>query len=205
MATSKIDLKKELKPLFSPKKTPHLVDVPPLQYLMIDGDGAPESQTFEEALGALYSTAYTLKFILKSASRTDFVVPPLEALWWADDMRVFHENARDEWQWTMMIMQPEHIASDDLDDALAELTKKNKRTPAHDRLSLETLEEGRAVQVMHIGPYSEEGPVIAAMHAYAVSEGCRLINKHHEIYLSDPRRTAPEKLQTVLRQPVITT
>ena len=104
-----------------------------------------------------------------------------------------------------MIMQPEHIASDDLDDALAELTKKKKRTPAHDRLSLETLEEGRAVQVMHIGPYSEEGPVIAAMHAYAVSEGCRLINKHHEIYLSDPRRTAPEKLQTVLRQPVITT
>ena len=205
MATSKIDLKKELKPLFSPKKTPHLVDVPPLQYLMIDGDGAPESQTFEEALGALYSTAYTLKFMLKSASRTDFVVPPLEALWWADDMRVFHENARDEWQWTMMIMQPEHIASDDLDDALAELAKKNKRTPAHDRLSLETLEEGRAVQVMHIGPYSEEGPVIAAMHVYAVSEGCRLINKHHEIYLSDPRRTAPEKLQTVLRQPVITT
>ena len=127
MAANKIDLKKELKPLFSPRKTPHLVDVPPLQYLMIDGDGAPESQTFEEALGALYSTAYTLKFMLKSASRTDFVVPPLEALWWADDLRVFHENARDEWKWTMMIMQPEHIASDDLDDALAELTKKNKQ------------------------------------------------------------------------------
>ena len=205
MAASKINLKKELKPLFSPKKTPHLVDVPPLQYLMIDGDGAPESQTFREALGALYSTAYTLKFMLKSANRTDFVVPPLEALWWADDLRVFHENARDEWQWTIMIMQPWYISADGLVGAVAELTKKNKRTPAHDGLSLETLEEGRAVQVMHIGPYSEEGPVIATMHAYAMAEGCKLISKHHEIYLCDPRRTAPEKLKTVLRPPVIAT
>ena len=170
---------------------------PPIDYLD-NLHRAAQGVNFVRRLGGNIESRLT-------ASRTDFVVPPLEALWWADDMRVFHENARDEWQWTMMIMQPEHIASDDLDDALAELTKKNKRTPAHDRLSLETLEEGRAVQVMHIGPYSEEGPVIAAMHAYAVSEGCRLINKHHEIYLSDPRRTAPEKLQTVLRQPVITT
>ncbi len=112
-------------------------------------------------LAALYSMAYTVKFMLKSAGRTEFVVPPLD-----------------------------------------QLEGKNKRSQSHDRLRLATLEEGRAVQVMHVGPYSEEAPTIAAMHTFAESAGYKLVGKHHEIYLSDPRRTAPEKLRTVLRQPV---
>ena len=169
---------------------------------MIDGKGSPESQQFQDALAALYSTAYTVKFTLKSAGRTDFVVPPLEALWWAEDVRAFHENDRDEWQWTMMIMQPDQVTPSDIVRALDQLAEKNKRSPAHDRLRLATLEEGRAVQVMHVGPYSEEAPTIAALHAFAESAGYRLVGKHHEIYLSDPRRTAPERLRTVLRHPV---
>ena len=200
--TDKIDLKKELKHLFAPKRAPQIVDVLPLQYLMIDGKGAPESQAFQDVVEALYSAAYTLKFMLKAGGRQDFVVPPLEALWWADDLRVFHDNRRDEWQWTMMIMQPDAVTSADLTAALSELTGKKKRTPAHDRLRRATLEEGRAVQVMHIGPYDEEGPVIAAMHAFAEAQGHALRGKHHEIYLSDPRRTTPNKLKTVLRQPL---
>ncbi len=178
------------------------MDVPPFQYLMIDGKGAPESEVFQDALAALYSTAYTIKFMLKSAGRTDFVVPPLEALWWAEDVRAFHENDRDEWQWTMMIMQPDEVTPVDLGQTLDQLEEKKKRSPAHDRLCLATLEEDRAVQVMHVGPYNEEAPTIAAMHAFAESAGCKLVGKHHEIYLSDPRRSAPEKLRTVLRHPV---
>jgi hypothetical protein len=198
----KIDFKKRYKSLFAPKKKPHFVDVPPFHYLMIDGKGAPESQLFQDALAALYSMAYTVKFMLKSAGRTDFVVPPLETLWWAEDVRAFHENDRDEWQWTMMIMQPDQVTPSDLDRGLDQLEEKNKRSPAHDRLRLATLEEGRAVQVMHVGPYSEEEPTIAAMHTFTESAGYKLVGKHHEIYLSDPRRSAPEKLRTVLRHPV---
>ena len=198
----KIDFKKQYKSLFAPRKKPHVVEVPSLQYLMIDGKGAPESQTFQDALGALYSMAYTIKFMLKSAGRTDFVVPPLEALWWADDVRAFRENDRDEWQWTMMIMQPDQVTPADLDRALDQLQDKGKSSQAHDRLRLATLEERRAVQVMHVGPYDEEGPTIASLHEFAGSAGYRLVGKHHEIYLSDPRRTAPERLRTVLRHPV---
>ena len=200
--TMKIDLKKQYKHLFAPKTTPQFVEVPPLQYLMIDGQGAPEGQAFQEGLQALYSTAYSLKFMLKSAGRPDFVVAPLEAQWCGDDPSVFTENRRAEWQWTLMIMQPEQVNADDLAAALDALAKKRKRIASHDRLRLSTLEEGRAVQVLHIGPYSEEGPTIASLHSYAESKGYELVGKHHEVYLSDPRRAAPERLKTVLRQPV---
>lgn len=198
----KTDLKKELKYLFAPGRAPRIVDVPPLRYLMIDGKGAPEGQAFQAAVESLYSAAYTLKFMLKAGRRQDFVVPPLEALWWADDMRAFDDNRREEWQWTVMIMQPDAVTSADLTAALSELKGKKKRTPVHDRLRLAALEEGRAVQIMHIRPYGEEGPVIAALHAFAEAQGYGLRARHHEIYLSDPRRTAPEKLKTVLRQPL---
>lgn len=198
----KIDLKKRHKALFAPKKTPHIIDVPPLPYLMIDGAGAPESAAFMEAVAGLYSAAYTLKFLVKGSGRTDFAVAPLSARWWADDMGAFVAGARDEWQWTAMIMQPEHVTADDLAATRAELDRKKKRVAAHDALRLETLEEGTCVQVLHLGPYADEGPVIAAMHAHAEDEGYALTGKHHEVYLSDPRRTAPEKLKTVLRQQI---
>jgi hypothetical protein len=199
---NKVDLKKKYKALFAPKKTPQIVEVPPLRYLMIDGAGAPESAAFAEAIAALYPAAYALKFHHKTAGKGDFVVAPLEALWWADDWTVFMANQRQDWRWTAMIMQPDFVSPDDLAVVLKALEKKKKRVPLHDRMRLETLEEGKAVQVMHHGPYSAEGPVIANMHAFAEGEGYPLTGKHHEIYLSDMRRTAPEKLKTVLRQPV---
>jgi len=188
----KIDLKKKFKTLFAPKKTPQIIDVPALPYLMIDGEGAPESPAFAEAVAAIYPAAYTLKFHCKTTSKGDFVVPPLEALWWADDMTAFVAGARDDWRWTVMIMQPEFVSDDDLAATMAALAKKKKKTDIHDELRLATLEEAKVVQVMHFGPYSEEGPVIANMHAFAESEGFGLVGKHHEIYLSDMRRTAPE-------------
>lgn len=196
----KIDLKKQHKAFFAPKKTPGIVEIPALPYLMIDGAGAPESEAFKDAVAALFSAAYTLKFLVKGSGRTDFAVAPFGARWWADDMSAFVAGRRDDWQWTVMIMQPDHVTAADLDATLAELSRKKKRVPTHDKLRLETLEEGTCVQVLHLGPYADEGPVIAGMHAYAEEQGYALTGKHHEVYLSDPRRTAPEKLKTVLRQ-----
>ncbi len=198
--TDKIDLRKLHKPFFAPGKKPEIVKVPRFAYLMIDGQGAPESAAFVHAVTALYSAAYTLKFFVKGSGRTDFAVAPLSARWWADDWDAFVAGQRDDWQWTAMIMKPDHVTADDLIATLGELDRKEKRIAAHDLLRLETLEEGTCVQVMHLGPYADEGPVIAAMHAHAEAQGYALTGRHHEIYLSDPRRTAPEKLRTVLRQ-----
>ena len=200
--THKIDLKKTHKDLFTARQAPKLVDVPSLSYFMIDGEGPPEGNAFQEAIQALYSTAYTLKFALKKAGRTDFVVAPLEALWWSDDPRAFDENRRDRWRWTAMVMQPEHVEDADLGAALAELQRKGIRNPAHERLRLDSLEEGRAAQLLYIGPYNEMGPSVAELHAFAAAAGYQANGRHHDIYLSDPRRTAPEKLKTILRQPV---
>ena len=127
----KIDLKKQHKQLFAPKREPHLVEVRKFQYLMIDGEGAPERTAFQDAIAALYSTAYTTKFALKKAGREDFVVPPLEALWWADDESAFEGNRRDEWQWTLMVILPDHVSDEDLRGTLAELEKKGKLTDVH--------------------------------------------------------------------------
>lgn len=198
----KVDLKKRYKPLFSPKPAPGVVDVPRLRYLMIEGRGAPETLEFEGAVQALYSTAYTVKFSLKRAGRQDFVVPPLEGLWHADDPSAFTEDCRDEWQWVLMLMQPEHVNAGDLAEALEALSRKGKRIDSHSRLQIQPLDEGRAVQCLHVGPYSDEGPSIRALHKCAAEQGYSLAGVHHEIYLSDPRRTAPEKLKTILRQPV---
>lgn len=198
----KIDIKKQYKHLFAPKREPHLVEVPRFQYLMIDGEGSPQGAAFQDAISALYSTAYTTKFRLKAAGWADFVVPPLEALWWADDESAFEENRRDEWQWTLMLIQPNHVSEEDIADALGELGKKGKTTAAHRNMRTEQLEEGRAVQCVYVGPYDSMGGAISAMQAFAAANGLKLAGKHHDVYLSDPRRTAPEKLKTVLRRPV---
>ena len=198
----KIDLKKQHKQLFAPKREPHLVEVRKFQYLMIDGEGAPEGTAFQDAIAALYSTAYTTKFALKKAGREDFVVPPLEALWWADDESAFEGNRRDEWQWTLMVILPDHVSDEDLRGTLADLEKKGKLTEVHARMRTEVLEEGQSVQCLHVGPYDSMGGAISAMRAFAESKGLEFASKHHDVYLSDPRRTAPEKLKTVLRRPV---
>ena len=198
----KVDLKKTYKDLFSAGLTPRFVDVPPLSYFMIDGQGPPAGEAFQVAIQALYSTAYTIKFALKAAGRTDFVAPPLEALWWSADPRAFEENRRDAWCCTLMLMLPEHVGNADLQAALETLERKGKRAPAHDQMRLATLEEGRAVQALYVGPYDDMGPAVDQLRAFADSNGYRQTGRHHDIYLSDPRRSAPEKLKTLLRQPV---
>ncbi|MYC68897.1 MAG: hypothetical protein F4X12_21515 [Acidobacteriia bacterium] len=198
----KIDVKKQYKHLFAPKREPHLVEVPRFRYWMIDGKGSPDGAAFQDAISALYSTAYTTKFRLKAGGRADFVVPPLEALWWADDESAFDEDRADEWQWTLMLVQADHVSEEDTADVLEVLDKKGKTTAAHRNMRTEELEEGQAVQCLYVGPYESMGGAISTMHAFAKSNGLELAGKHHDVYLSDPRRTAPERLKSVLRRRV---
>jgi hypothetical protein len=199
----KIDLKKQLKHLYLPThKEFTIVDVPPMQFLMIDGTGNPNtSQAFQEAMQALYGMSYTLKFASKKELGIDYTVMALEGLWWADDMEAFTLGAKDTWQWTAMMMQPDHITPEFVEAARAELARK-KDVPALPRLRYETFHEGLSVQIMYFGPYADEGLTIARMHAFIQDNGYTFNGKHHEIYTGDPRTAAPEKLKTVIRQPI---
>lgn len=201
---SKVDFKKEFKELYNPPKDFVLVDVPEMKFLMVDGHGDPNTaQEYRDAVEALYAVAYKQKFISKKKVREDYVVPPLEGLWWAEDMDTF-TVARDksQWDWTMMILTPDWITAEIFEDALQQV-RKGKNPAMLDNIRLESYHEGLSVQIMHIGSYDDEGPTLARMHNEFIPEnGYVMVGKHHEIYLSDPRRVAPEKLKTVLRQPV---
>jgi len=200
---SKTDFKKEWKHLYRPSaKEFVVVDVPPMNFLMIDGHGDPNTaQEYKDAIEALYAVAYKLKFMSKKEKGMDYIVPPLEGLWWVENMEEFTTEDKSAWDWTMMIMQPESVTQEMFEEALKEVEKK-KDPPALSRLRLETYHEGPSVQIMHIGPYDAEGPTIARMHAFIDENGYEPAGKHHEIYLGDPRKVAPERLKTVLRQPV---
>jgi hypothetical protein len=200
---AKVDFKKELKHLYNPsRKAFSIVDVPPMSFVMIDGHGDPNTAPeYQQVVEALYAVAYGLKFMIKQEQGIDYGVLPLEGLWWVDDMAQFSTEAKEDWDWTMMIMQPEWVTAEMVERARADVARK-KNPPALPRLRFEAYHEGLAVQILYIGPYAEEGPTIARMHAFAEDEGYALRGKHHEIYLSDPRRTAPDKLKTVIRQPV---
>lgn len=199
----KTDFKKELKHLYNPPRRFTVVDVPPMAFLMIDGHGDPNTaQAYKDAVEALYAVAYKVKFASKRELDQDYVVPPLEGLWWAKDMDLFVSRDKSAWDWTMMIMQPEWISCEMLEEAVQQVAR-TKDLPALSRVRLETYHEGLAVQIMHTGSYDDEGPVIARMHHEFMPEnGYEPAGKHHEIYLGDPRRVAPEKLKTVIRQPV---
>jgi hypothetical protein len=204
LTMEKLDLKEQWKHLYQPPAGEiTTVTVPPLTYLMVDGEGDPnKSQSFEQAVEALYSLSYTLKFSLKKSPRAiDYSVMPLEGLWWADDPRVFFQTDKSTWKWTAMILQPEFITRTNINAAFDEVRSK-KNPAALDRVRLERLEEGESVQTLYLGPFSEEGPTIQRMHDAIHDAGKELYGKHHEIYLSDPRRTAPAKLRTILRQPM---
>lgn len=199
----KIDFKKELKHLYKPStKNVELVSVPKMQFLMIDGEGNPgTAQSYLEAIQAIYPVAYTIKFMIKKGETgIDFGVLPLEGLWWADDMMAFSEGRKDEWKWRLMIMQPEYVTTDIYKKAILEVGKK-KNPIALNKIRLENFTEGKAVQIMHIGPFSEEGPNIEKLHSYIKESGHEIDGLHHEIYLSDIRRAAPEKWKTIIRQP----
>jgi hypothetical protein len=196
----KVDLMKELKHLYRPsKKEVTAVDVPPLKYLMIDGQGAPGGEEYGIALGALYSVAYTLKFSSK-AQGLDFKVMPLQGLWWADDMAAFAEADKETWKWTAMILVPDFVTEEAVEEAKAQAMEK-KGLPAISRVRLETYHEGPSAHILYIGPYADEDETIERIHQFIQDQGHKLRGKHHEIYLSDPNRTAPEKLKTVIRQP----
>ena len=199
----KIDLRKELAHLWKASaKQASLVEVPAMPFLMVDGRGDPgASPAFQEAVGALYGLAYTLKFALKAEGRADWKVMGLEALWWADDMGAFAAGRRDEWRWTLLIMQPQVVTPAAV-EAARERLRERKDPPGLDRVRFERLDEGLSAQILHVGPYDQEGPTVERLHAFAREAGCELAGKHHEIYLNDPRRTAPAKLKTILRQPV---
>ena len=198
----KIDLKKELKNLYNPSsKEVTVVDVPAMNFLLVDGEGAPASPQYSEAIEALFSVSYTLKFMVKKAKGIDYAVMPLEGLWWTEDMARFSADRKDEWKWTAMIMQPKYVTADDVGLAV-EQVKKKKNPAALPKVRFESFKEGPAAQIMYVGPFSAEGPTIAKIHTQIQNNGHALSGKHHEIYLNNPATTAPEKLKTVLRQPL---
>jgi hypothetical protein len=190
--------------LYRARTTPQLVEVPPLRFLCLDGHGDPNtSASYAAAVQALYAVAYAAKFAVRRAGGEDFKVAPLEGLWWAADLRAFGTGRKSDWDWTMMIRQPDSVTAELVERLTAEVAAR-KSLPAARKLRLDRLEEGRAAQVLHLGPYADEGPTIAALHAFIHEQGFSLRGKHHEIYLGDPRRTAPEKLRTIIRQPYAT-
>ncbi|BCH23677.1 GyrI-like domain-containing protein [Mesorhizobium sp. L-8-3] len=200
----KIDFRKHLKTLYNPPADRfEIVDVPPLTYFMIDGSGDPNTApAYAEAVETLYAASYTLKFMSKAVQSRDYVVPPLEGLWWAEDMTSFVTRQKEKWSWTMMIMIPDFLDRATVERAM-EAAAKKKALPALGRLRVEQLEGGKSVQIMHVGPYDAEGPVLKRLHEeFLPANGLAERGRHHEIYLGDPRKTAPDKLKTVLRQPV---
>ncbi len=200
----KVDLFAERKTLYSPpSKQPVLVEVPPTSYLMVDGTGGPEgSAEFQQAMEALFGVAYTLKFSLKKGPLgLDFKVMPPEGLWWSGDRETLDPTRKDGWNWTMMIAVPDFVTPEMVAGAIVQLREK-KNPVGLGKLRLERLDEGMCAQIMHIGPYAEETATIERLHAFIREQGREPRGKHHEIYLSDPRRAKPEKLKTVVRQPV---
>ncbi|MDX2399419.1 GyrI-like domain-containing protein [Microbacterium algeriense] len=204
-----IDPKKTIDAYRAKRGEFRVLDVPPLQYLMIDGSGDPNTApAYAEAVSALFPLAYTLKFASRTELGIDTVVMPLEGLWHADDMESF-TSRRDKsaWEWTLLLLVGDHVTrpmfADAVETVARKAEKKKEPLPALPRVRLETLAEGRCVQTLHVGPFDDEGPVLDEMHHRFIPEnGLRMTGRHHEIYLSDVRRTDPAKLRTILRQPV---
>ena len=193
MAPGKVDLYAEHRDEYAAPKDPVLVDVGPARYLAITGRGKPGGPEFADAVGALYTVSFTVKMASKAAG-SDYAVSKLEGIWWK-------EGASPEWMWQLLIRVPEFITRKQLSAAIAKVLQRSKGDTVS-RVTLEALDEGKCVQVAHIGPYSAEQPTIARMRAFAAQHGLSFKGRHHEIYLSDPRRVAEAKLRTILRQPV---
>jgi len=199
----KVDLKKELKQFYQPSaKEVVRIEVPTFQFLMIDGEGDPNtSPEYANAVDVLFSVSYAVKFIVKKGAQAiDYAVMPLEGLWWANDMSAFVTNDRSNWKWTMMIMQPSFVGTHVIQEAMREI-KRKKGLSAVDALRLEDFTEGSCAQILHVGPFSEEGPTIQRVHNF-IGHNSALTGKHHEIYLSDIRKADPAKWKTIIRQPM---
>lgn len=205
----KLDYKKQFKQFYFPSaKQAELIDIPEMQFVMVDGHGDPNtSALFQDAMMALYGLSYTIKFMLKAENTQDYVVFPLEGLWRVENMREFSVEHKNEWLWTVMIRQPDWVTQEHFEKAIEEIKRKKqaKKEQAPESLSqvrFVRFNEGLCTQIMHIGPFAAEAPTIEKLHNFIKENGCKLRDKHHEIYMSDPRRTAQEKLKTVIRQPV---
>jgi hypothetical protein len=197
----KLDLRKEHKALYSARPGPDVIEVPELNFIMVDGKGDPNtSSEFISAIEALYGASFSLKFMSKKERGLDWTVMALEGLWWADDMEDFDRLDKSRWKWTLMIMQPHQIGPDDFETVKGQLRKK-KDNPAVDLLRMERYAEGSSVQVLHVGPFSAEGPAIMRVHEHIKMLSGIPSGKHHEIYLSDTRRVPEEKWKTIIRQP----
>jgi hypothetical protein len=196
----KVDLYREHKKEYAASRKPVLVEVGPATYLSISGQGAPGGSAFSDAIGALYGVAFTVKMTRKSAGRKDYVIHKLEALWpnLACDGAMPDKN---QWTWQLLIRTPRFVARSEVTKAIAVLLKRGKSAEVQ-RVSLASIEEGLCVQALHVGPYEDEVATVAMMRSIAEAKGLRFYGIHHEIYLSDPRRVAPEKLKTILRHPV---
>lgn len=199
----KTDFRRALKPLYDPSRSDFVdLDVPVMRFVKVDGAGDPNtSTTYRTAVQWLYGVSYALKFAARAGLGRDYAVPPLEGLWWADDPAAFQSRAKDQWRWTMMIMTPDFITGDMFQAALTKAGKKLGDPPAS--LRLEAYAEGPSLQILHVGGYDDEGPVLARLHNDVMPAlGLTFNGAHHEIYLNDPRKTEPAKLKTILRQPV---
>ena len=196
-----IDLKKTYADHYSARATPTVVDVPSRPFLMIDGAGDPNTSAgYVDAVEALYPIAYGLRAQVKAATGDTYVVMPLEGLWWAEDMSEFDPTDKSNWLWTMMIGLPDAVTEAMVDETIPAITAK-KKLLAGERVRFEHFAEGHAAQVLHIGAYAEEAPTIASLHAFIAEQGGELTGTHHEIYLSDPRKAATDRLRTIIRQP----
>lgn len=198
---SSIDLKKTYRNHYTAQPTPAVVDVPTRPFLMIDGFGDPNTaQEYREAVEALYPIAYGFRAAIKAATGNAYTVMPLEGLWWVPDMATFDSNDKSSWFWTAMICLPDTV-SEGLAGEIIPAVTASKALAAGPKARVERFTEGPAAQILHIGPYADEAPTITELHRFIADNGHELAGKHHEIYLSDPRKTDPAKLRTIIRQP----
>jgi hypothetical protein len=200
--TRRFDIRKELKSLYTPSaKEPELVRIPKFNFLMIDGEGAPETEHFHEAIQAIYNAAYTIKFTYKFEKKIDFPVMALEGLWWVKQGTPFQIGKREDWCWTLMILQPKVVTQTALKKAIRKILEK-KQIPLLKKIRLEPFTEGLSVQMLHIGPYATEPATMQRIEEFSAQRSLTASGKHHEIYMSDPRRVKQEKLKTILRHAV---
>jgi hypothetical protein len=199
---SNVDLRKIYEEHYKTSKEPVVVDVPLRPYIMIDGKGDPDTAAaYREALETLYPLAYGLRKAVKDATGTAYKVMPLEGLWWLEDMRRFSVEDKSNWLWTAMICLPGDVTEEMVAEVLPAVTAK-KKLPSGHLARVERFGDGKAAQILHLGPYSDEAPTIERLHGYIDDEGCKFNGKHHEIYLTDPRKSKPSKNRTIIRQPI---